>query len=199
MAVFYHGSPSLFDSFDLAHVLKGAGKVKFGYGVYLTSNYASAAHYSGANKEAEHHYVYTVEVPDLTATNHIDFKQPVHPDIIRKVEQQLGMEIPEKVKSDGKDFRKFLAKHFERHILIDLAAGASLKEALHLAGEQAASDFLNSIGVDFITWPYSWKNPELGTNVAVLDENKVKILKIDEVALDAKQKLINGSEKEVRR
>lgn len=74
MLTFYHGSPMLFSKFDLAHILEGDGKVKFGYGVYLTSSFSSAAHYSGANRNATTHYVYTVEVPDLTDDNHIRFQ-----------------------------------------------------------------------------------------------------------------------------
>lgn len=198
MQTFYHGSSALFNKFDLAHVLTGTAKVKFGYGVYLTSSFKSAAHYSAANKDADTHYVYTGEIPEITDNNHITFKHPVNPAIITRAEEQLGFSIPEKFTLDGKDFRKFLVKHFEKHICIDLAAGQSMENALHLAGEKAASEFLTSIGVDFITWPYSWKNPALGTNICVLDENNIKIIKVEQVELDAKQQLIAGSEREVQ-
>lgn len=197
MGTYYHGSSALFYKFDLSHILEGDGKVKFGYGVYLTSSFKSAAHYSGANKEAATHYVYTVDIPKITLDNHIAFKQPVNPEIVKRAEHKLGVSIPEKCTLDGKDFRKCLAKHFESQTCIDLAAGTSLEKALNLAGEQAASEFLNNIGVEYITWPYSWKNPSLGTNVCVLDENKIKIIKIEHVELDEKQQLIPGSEKEV--
>ena len=60
-----------------------------------------------------------------------------------------------------------------------------------------ASEFLNKIGVEFITWPYNWKNPDLGLNVAVLDDKKVKITKIHLVELDNKKQLIQGSEREM--
>ena len=86
MAIYYHGSSALFKKFDLKHVLTGAAKVKFGYGVYLTSSFKSAAHYSGANKEAAVHYVYTVEIPEITPDNHIAFKQPVNPEIIARAQ-----------------------------------------------------------------------------------------------------------------
>ncbi len=86
MITFYHGSSALFRKFDLAHVLTGAAKVKFGYGVYLTSSFKSAAHYSGANKEATTHYVYTVEMLGINADNHIAFNQPVNPEIIDRTE-----------------------------------------------------------------------------------------------------------------
>lgn len=183
MATFYHGSSVLFDKFDLTHVLEGDGKVKFGYGVYLTSSFKSAAHYSGANKTATTYYVYTVEVPELTDDNHIDFKKTVHSDIIERTENRLGISIPQKASLDGKDFRKYLAK--------TLGGGPDI------LSEKMASEFLISIGVEFITWPYSWKNPDLGLNVAVLDDKRINIVKIHQVELDDKQQLIPGSEKEV--
>lgn len=46
METFYHGSSVLFKEFDLTHALEGDGKVKIGYGVYLTSRYERAAHYA---------------------------------------------------------------------------------------------------------------------------------------------------------
>ena len=185
MAIFYHGSSTLFQKFDLSHVLEGDGKVKFGYGVYLTGSFKSAAHYSETkSRPATVHYVYTVEIPDLTDDNRIDFKKPVYPDIIRKAELKLGSMIPDKFKLDGKDFRKYLAKK--------LGGGSDIQS------EKLASEFLNSIGVEFITWPYNWKNPDLGLNVAVLDDNKIKITKIHQVELDLKKQPIQGSEKEVK-
>lgn len=183
MAVFYHGSSALFRKFDLSHILEGDGKIKFGYGVYLTSSFRSAAHYSGANPSASAHYVYTVEVPDITLTNHIAFKQPVHRSIIARAEEILGHNIPEKATADGKEFRKYLAK--------TLGGGTDTNS------EKLASEFLCRIGVGFITWPYAWRNPSLGMNIAVLDDTKAKITAIHRVELDPKKQLVEGSEKEV--
>lgn len=39
MQTFYHGLHKLFEKLDLSHALEGDGKVKFGYGVYVTSKY----------------------------------------------------------------------------------------------------------------------------------------------------------------
>lgn len=111
MDTFYHGSTRLFDSFDLSHALEGDGKIKFGYGVYVTSSYDSATHYANVDKNALKHYVYTVEVPELTERNCIKFKQPVHPSIVSKTEEKLNIKVPEKDCTDGKLFRKFLADH----------------------------------------------------------------------------------------
>lgn len=183
MEIYYHGTSALFKEFDLGHVLEGDGKVKFGHGVYVTSSFRSAAHYSGANKQAQVHYVYTVEVPEQKEDNFIAFKQPVHPTILLKAETQLGKPIPEKMTLDGKDFRKYLAKE--------------LTGKVDLVGEKAASEFLDSIGVDYIVWPYNWKNPDAGTNRAILNDKKVKIIRIDQVELDKKKQLVEGSEKKI--
>ena len=61
MEIFYHGSSVLFKKFDLSHALEGDGKVKFGYGVYVTEKYTSAAHYAFNEKRPENdsYYVYT--------------------------------------------------------------------------------------------------------------------------------------------
>ena len=184
MQTFYHGSSVLFSKFDLAHALEGDGKVKFGYGVYVTSHYRSAAHYAGTNPVATQYYVYTVEVPDMRDDNYIAFKQPVNPAIVAKSQEKLGETIPEKFTLDGKDFRKFLAK--------------KLTGKVDLEGEKAALAFLISIGVDFIEWPYNWKNPALGTNRAVLDDKKVNIVSIDQVELDSKKQLVEESQKPVK-
>jgi len=106
MQTFYHGSHKLFEKFDLSHALEGDGNVKFGFGVYVTSKYESAVHYSASNKAATAHYVYTLELPDKTELNHIAFKQKVNPSILAKAEEQLGHPVPPKYIEDGKDFRK---------------------------------------------------------------------------------------------
>lgn len=189
--IFYHGSGALFPNFDMSHALEGDGKVKFGYGVYVTSSYSSAAHYSGANDAWTEHYVYTVEIPAKKEDNFIAFKQAVLPSIIARAEERLKITLPEKVVADGKEFRKFLAKRFMPKDVAD-------KKLANLEGERQASAFLSSIGIDFIEWPYNWKNPALGSNRAVLDENNLCIIKVDTVDLNDKKKLIPGSEQQVR-
>ena len=185
MATFYHGSPVLFNAFDLSHVLEGDGKMKFGFGVYLSSMYRSAAHYSAAGRKVFEGYVYTAEIPDFRTDNHIDFKQPVHPAILERAARSLASagfpsDIPEPITADGKLFRKHLAKLFSGKI--------------DLAGEKAASEFLDGICVDYVCWPYNWKNPAFGTNCAVFNTDKIRIVRVDHVRLDERQQLISGSE-----
>lgn len=181
---FYHGSTVLFKSFNLNHALEGAGKVKFGYGVYITSHYSSAAHYAVSKIDPDaQHYVYTVEVPAMTDNNYIAFKEAINPIIISRAESILGHDIPDRARTDGKEFRKYLAKELTGKIDLD--------------GEKAASKFLETIGVEMIVWPYSWTNPAKGTNRAILNESKVKIVRVDRVELNDKNQLIEGSAKEI--
>lgn len=186
METFYHGTTKLFDKFSLTHVLEGAGKVKFGYGVYLTSSYNSAAHYSFGN--GEKNYVYTVEIPDLTQDNFIAFGKPILKHLVEKAENLIGKPLSEKHINDGKEFRKLLANHFDKKNTLE--------------GEKQASKWLNENGIEYIIWPYNWKKGYEGeTNRAVLDQNKVKIIKIEEITLDEKKKLkeIIGEVKNVKR
>ena len=103
----YHGSASLFDHFDPAHILEGDGKYKFGVGAYLTSRYETAALYAGKTGSRDK-YVYTVEIPDMTDDNHLVSRLPVHPAIVRKAEERLGMSIPAEACASGKFFRKWI-------------------------------------------------------------------------------------------
>lgn len=190
--IYYHGSGILFDSFDLSHALEGDGKVKFGYGVYVTSSYGSAAHYSGSNEAWDKHFVYTLRVPAKRPDNYIAFKQPVYHVIVERAEEKLGVAIADKYTVGGKEFRKFLADIFAK----ERAKESGRKPSEYkLEGEKAATEFLLSIGVEFIEWPYSWTNPDKGSNRAVLDDRAIEIIQVDQVLLDDKKQLISGSQK----
>ena len=116
----YHGSPHLFDHFELTGAGKGTG-IKYGHGVYLTESEASAVHYSQP-RHAElspKHYLYTVEIPDLTDDNHLISAKPVTDSIIHRVEARLGTTVPEEAKNAGKKLRKWIGT---------MLTGAKIKE-----------------------------------------------------------------------
>ena len=194
MAIFYHGSSVLFDSFDLAHALEGDGKVKFGYGVYVTEQYSSAAHYAFNKKRPENkdYYVYTLDIPDRTEDNCLPLMKglPVPASIVSRTEVKLGEPIPPEAKAEGIPFRKYLANWLvgNRKPVRQMTDKASVE------GEKAAAAFLLSIGVELIEWPYSWTKPDAEKNRAVLDDAKVRVLRIDKVDLDPKgHHLVEGS------
>ena len=189
----------LFDKFDLGHALEGDGKAKFGYGVYVAGTYESAAHYAFNKKRPElrDYYVYTVEIPDQTADNCLPLlkKVPVPPSIVARAEKKLGEAVPAEATVEGIPFRKYLANRLT-------GATESVRQMTDKAtveGEKAAAAFLLSIGIELIEWPHVWAKPDGEKNLAVLDDAKVCIRKIEKVDLDEKRhQLVPGSQRLIK-
>ena len=175
--ILFHGSPFLFDKFDLSGAGEGTG-IKFGFGVYLTEVEASAVHYSQPrNLELmPEHYLYTVEIPELTQDNHLSSALPVSPIIINQVEEKLGVNAPEKLKAQGKEFRKWLG--------MTLTGG---KKA-GFGEEKAAAEFLNSLGVLYNEWPTAQTKPDGPKNIAVFDATNIRIIKRERIEIENKCK-----------
>ena len=197
MELFYHGTCRLFDKFSLSHLGEGEGKSKFGQGIYLTSSYATAALYGSKAAKAngvDTVYVYTVEVPDITDDNHVFSCKPVNADIVARTEAKIGEKIPAEVLELGKLFRKYLGNVLtnQRGTVKKMVGKADA------AAENAASMFLDEIGVVYLVWPYAQSKPDGDTNRAVLNENNIAIVRVERVSVDAKNKLIKGSQVEVR-
>ena len=194
--IFYHGSCYLFDKFSSAFIGLGEGKSKFGYGIYITSSYKTAALYAAKAAKVngkESCYVYTIEVPLLTEYNHIFSCKPIYADVVLRVEKEIGEVIPDEVKTAGKLFRKYLG---------NLLTGqrATIKKMMSKAdgvAESAVAQFLNKIGIVYLAWPLSQAKPDGDTNRAVLNATDISIVKIEQVEIDAKNKLIEGTEREI--
>ena len=163
--------------------------------MYVTEKYATAAHYAFNKHRPENKdfYVYTVEIPDRTDDNCLSLLKgvPVTPAIVKRVESRLEEPVPAEAKVEGIPFRKYLAnkltgQNMPIRKMIDKAT---------VAGEKAASEFLSSLGVDLIEWPYNWQKPDAEKNMAVLDDRNVRIIRIEKVELDPKgHQLIEGSQ-----
>ena len=189
MLTFYHGSPKLFGEFELNNAGDGTG-IKFGYGVYLTESEASAIHYSQPRKcaLAPEHYLYTVEIPELSSDNHLTSALPVTDAIIRATEQKLDLTVPAKCAQQGKEFRKWLG-----------CALTGAKKA-GLAEEKAAAEFLDSIGVIANVWPQAQTKPDGLRNCAIFNPMRVKIIKREKIEIEdvkGKYVLVNNNRKEV--
>ena len=191
--IVYHGTTSKFNHFDLAHLGEGEGKSKFGIGHYATSVYGTAAMYAGKCK-GRTKYVYTLDIPDLTDSNHIVSAKPPHTSIIEKVEEQIG-QIPDEAKSSGKSFRKYIGNH----LLGNKGTVKQMIGSLSIEGEIEASKFLYGIGVLYLVWAQAQARPDNGQiNVAILDDSIIEIKKIEKVKLDEKGKYIDGSNQLVK-
>lgn len=190
MATFYHGSPKLFNKFDLSKAGDGTG-IKFGFGVYLTESEASAVHYSQPRNipPVKDHYLYTVEIPELNEDNHLVSAKPVSAEIIKRAEAKLGKPIPQNKTQQGKEFRKWIG------MMLTKSSTRSLQS------EKAAADFLDSIGVFCNVWPQAQSKPDGLKNCAVFDANKVRIVKIEHIEVEqkcGKHVLVEGSRKEIK-
>ena len=157
----FHGSPSLFKQFTLSAAGSATG-VKFGYGVYLTESEASAVHYSQPRNMplTPQHYLYTVEVPALTDDNHLVSAMPVEQSIIERVESKLGITVPDDIRRQGKEFRKWIG------CMLTGGKKAGLEE------EKAAAELLDSIGVFCNVWPQAQTKPDGLKNMAVFNPKK---------------------------
>lgn len=194
--IFYHGTCHLFDKFSLSYLGSGEGKSKFGQGIYITSSYKTAALYASKAAKAngkECCYVYTVEVPKLTDDNHIFSCKAVNASVVERVEKELGGVMPDEVKVAGKLFRKYLGNLLvgQKGTVKQMMAKADV------AAENAVSQFLNSVGVIYLAWPQSQTKPDGETNRAVLNEHNIRIIKVEQVQVDDKNKLVEGSAIEI--
>ena len=162
-------------------------------GIYITSSYTSAALY--ASKVAKCHgsdckYVYTLEVPDLTDDNHLFSCKPVNTKVAERLEKALGETIPEDAKLMGKFFRKYIGNLLiGNRKTIKQMTGSASSEA-----EDAVTKFLNDNGVIFLAWPQAQTKPDGDTNRAVLNAECIRVVKVEQVQTDDKNKLIKGSE-----
>ena len=196
METFYHGTSVLFKEFDLGHALEGDGKVKFGFGVYVTEAYTSAAHYAYNKKRPENkdYYVYTLEIPDMTEENHLFSVCPVHLSIIERTEKALGEHVPDEARQVGKLFRKYVGNK----LIGKTGTIKQLTDKADLDAEKAAAKFFSEIGLEYFAWPQAQSKPDGLTNRVVLNIDKIRIVRIDKVELDPKKyQLIPGSEKEI--
>ena len=133
-------------------------------------------------------------MPVLTENNHIFSCKPVNQEVINRVEKEIGQTIPEEVKSAGKLFRKYLGNLLTGQL-------GTMKKMMGKAdsvAEKTVSQFLNSVDIVYLAWPQSQTKPEGDTNRAVLNEEDIRIIKIEQVEVDEKNKLIEKSVKLVQ-
>ena len=190
MITCYHGSPELFKKFDLSKAGDGTG-IKFGFGVYLTESEASAVHYSQPRNfpPVKDHYLYTVEIPELSNDNHLVSAKPVPEAIVKRAEAQLSQAIPKEKTQLSKEFRKWIGMTLTNN------------KKVCLKSEKAAAAFLDSIGVFCNVWPQAQSKPDGLKNYAVFDAKKVHILKVEHIEVEMKCEknvLVKGSKKEIK-
>ena len=127
----------------------------------------------------------------LNNDNHIFSCKAVNASVVDRVEKVIGEAVPDEVKSAGKYFRKYLG-----NLLIGQRTTVKMMMAkADATAENAVSQFLKSVGVIYLAWPQSQAKPDGETNRALVNEKEIKILKIEQVECDDKNKLIEDSKK----
>lgn len=144
----------------------------------MTESEKSAVHYSNPRAlkgaKAPAHYLYTVEVPDLTAENHLMSNPAPDATIVAKVEAKLGAKAPAKVLERGKLFRKWIG------MTLTGSKDNGFPE------EKAAGKCLDGLGIHFNVWPTAQTRPDGDKNIAVFNDANVKILKIEKIDVEQK-------------
>ena len=154
-------------------------------------NYSEPRPHSGPRTQvkAKDHYLYTVEIPELTNDNHLVSAQPVPEAIVKRAEAQLGQAIPQEKTQLGKEFRKWIGMTLTNN------------KTVCLESEKAAAAFLDSIGAFCNVWPQAQSKHDGLKNYAVFDAKKVHILKVEHLEVEmkgGKYVLVEGSKKEIK-
>lgn len=205
METFYHGTSQLFNEFRPEDTIgQGEGNIKFGWGAYFTSEFATAVLYSG--KGPGHslnidHYVYSVELespfdhPDKFFILH----KAVPANIIEWVETEICT-IPnkEEICGWGGDFRKFLEGELYRKQYGEYPPSwkktPGADNSKNIKSKKMAADWLYNHGIIGIVWPQgSW--PKRGEdkvvtnfNVAVFRSKDIRITKVEKVEVEFNNK-----------
>ena len=106
MLTLFHGSPIHFKEFAFQERNESLG-IKYGCPIFLTDMELIAA-ISSHKVGGKEHFLYTVQIPDLTPENHL--KADVQPSntIIKRIEEKLRETIPAEAKSSGKTLKDWL-------------------------------------------------------------------------------------------
>ena len=109
MMTLFHGSPYCFKYFQFRAQSEQEG-IRLGYPIFLTNSEPLAAMYSDKKgcPRPEHHYLYTVQIPDLTPDNHFFLDGPVSRSIVKRAEEYLHTTIPVEATATGKAFKDWL-------------------------------------------------------------------------------------------
>lgn len=172
----YHGSNILFDSFDDNHTLSGIGRMKFGWGTYISEKESTCIHY--ATKDADKrsnpddNFVYKVQIPDKTPDTYIEWDVPVTDEIVNQVNEVLPIQLPIGIK--GGELYKSVEKLFGD-------TGACQMETSHL---------LSSLGIIGMAYPRNWKaslEKRIGDyNFVIFNPKNIRIISVTQYSSDKK-------------
>ena len=119
--------------------------------------------------------------------------EPSKPPMIDRSPQRLDIDF-DKLIAEAKAAGKFFRKYVGNALVGNVAAVKKMIGSASSEAENAVANFFNENGIIYLAWPQAQTKPDGDTNRAVLNAECIKILKIEQVQTDAKNKLIKGSE-----
>lgn len=180
----YHGSTALFEAFDADHAMSGIGKMKFGWGTYLSEKESTCVHY--ATKDAEKrsdpdsNYVYKVEVPDKTEGNYIEWDVPVSAEVVGSVNKKLSISLPEGVKAGF--FYKAIVDFFK------IKYPRMNKKEREAWQQRDASLLFSELGIIGMAYPRNWKaaaEKRIGDyNFVIFNPANLRVISVTRYAID---------------
>lgn len=182
----YHGSVADFESFDHSHMGEGEGAQAYGWGTYVTEvkgigwMYAEAIAANRDDKTTAKH-LYSVEIPDDTGSNYLDYTKRVGADAVSRVGDSLEKagwvryKMPNGLDKFSKDGKGDI-------VLNERASGADLYKELEEAfgSDKAASGFLSETGFVGVSYPAQYASGgrvDGARNYVIFNESDVRITK----------------------
>lgn len=180
----YHGSTELFESFNADHTLSGIGKMKFGWGTYVSEKESTCVHYATKNAEnraePDKNYVYKVEVPDKIEENYIEWDVPMPLKIAHRVNEKLSVNLSVGMK--GGDFYKAVIKLFKTKY------PGMKKEEREVLQQRDASVLFSKLGIIGMAYPRNWKattEKRIGDyNLVIFNPADLRVISVTQYAAD---------------
>ena len=169
-ATAYHGSPAIFNKFDLEKAGNNSGQ-DYGYGTYFSSSPDVANAYTkafGSKNNKDVGNVYKVDIPDEYMPKMINWSSYKQTPEVKEIFKKNGLSA----EGSGEDL------YFEAI----KKAGSSDENK---SGFQKAAEYLDSIGIKGVTYP----NRAVGDtkdaqNYVLFNPSQIKILEITKGLLD---------------
>jgi ADP-Ribosyltransferase in polyvalent proteins len=171
--IFYHGSPYVFDRFDINKVGSGDGLSKFGYGLYFSPNKQTAVYYAkelsiGQNRQNGLN-LYTVKLLGIDDFYNWEDETPEHiaQCIMRKLNRVGESDKAEQISTEYEEYGNYWSIRSMYEILEST-----------LGSKKETTEFLNICGVNGVIGESPAHNEPVYT---VYDDRMIKIIDVTKI------------------
>jgi hypothetical protein len=168
---FYHGTPYVFDKFDMSKIGSGEGNAKFGYGFYFADNIETATWYAKELSIGDHREtgfnLYTVRLFQLDSFAHWENEIPsdIAECIMKKLMRMGETHTVELMQTEYEEYGEYWNMRNMYSILTDT-----------LGSNKEASEFLNLCGMGGVIG-----QGHSGNIYTVFDDSLIKIIDVEKI------------------